>query len=749
MRGIAKFNEFTALPRSRRVRQIGAYLLHTLDEEIRKHFGDLQFGMQTSGCEKIIHGVRQLLDDDHHLAAVTLDCRNAFNSISRKKMAEELFATRCFAPMYSYFSLLYGSKSSLHLTDGKNSCVLFSEEGCRQGCATSSFLFCMGIHSTLVSIQDRYKSKGVRIFAYLDDITIVGPPRHAKKAADELAAALSFNGLHLNKEKCFVWSHDLTAAEMLAQELGFSFDVTGLKLLGAWLGTDEGAKNFLLKKVRAHDIFFERLQDLSADVAFAILSQCGTPRWNFYVRTHRPEVILESTQKFDKMILNAFKKIAKIDGDLTPEQLLVLTLPCRFGGLGITRFEEIYEGAYTASKYPDSEDSQAVISEERWQNIVAQLEANPKWKRHLAARSKRHASMWLDATDICPDNNRDFPFALQLALLWDPVQNSNVNRLSCPGCKFIANIEEMMIHIQGCSRVHGVNCSTRHSNVNGALERMYRLAGIPYQHEASFVTPEGDTRRVDHLVFFSGSSSKAVDVTVDNETCKSLQKKSEQEINKAKELLKTNKYGAAIELENSKVAHVHGEAQPKIDLVVARFDVLGGFSNAALKLIRTVAAEGNLDARHCMRMIAKSIACSNGSIVARYRRLRETTFCTQVHASLGNFVPGNIFSPPTNNNKKSASKNFLATSKCSVATTTPKNKMNHERNNTVSPLNTATSACSSAKPATSDFIRRLLQSGDRAEQHQTAFGRAESDSDFIANLQSPQHKMPESAGVLV
>jgi len=286
--------------------------------------------------------------------------------------------------------------------------------------------------------------------------------------------------------------------------------------------------------------------------------------------------------------------------------------------------------------------------------------------------------MWLDATDICPDNNRDFPFALQLALLWDPVQNSNVNRLSCPGCKFIANIDEMMIHIQGCSRVHGVNCSTRHSNVNGALERMYRLAGIPYQHEASFVTPEGETRRVDHLVFFSSSSS-AVDVTVDNETCKSLQKKTEQEINKAKELLKTNKYGAAIELENSKVAHVHGEAQPKIDLVVARFDVLGGFSNAALKLIRTVAAEGNLDARHCMRMIAKSIACSNGSIVARYRRLRETTFCTQVHASLGNFVPGNIFSPPSN--KKSASQNFLATSKCSVATTTPRNK-NYERNNT-------------------------------------------------------------------
>jgi len=350
---------------------------------------------------------------------------------------------------------------------------------------------------------------------------------------------------------------------------------------------------------------------------------------------------------FDQKILNTFLKIAKINGQLTPEQLLVLCLPTRYGGLGITRYEEILHGAYAASLDPNQADCQAVLSAQRWDEIVAHLEKDAMWKKHLTARSKRYASLWMDATDICPARNANFAYSLQLALLWDPQQSSGISRVACPGCSFVAGVQDMMVHVQGCSKLTGRNCSTRHCEVNAALEHLEKLAGIQCEHEVPLINPKGDDLSLDHFAFLPDGIC-GVDVTCSNSTCASLAGKTDRQLDEQKSKEKHAKYDAAIQLED-----------PSVKLVVARFDVLGGISNEALRFVKKIAEEGNLDLRYCLRYISKTIAIANGSIVLRHRRIRDATRNSSGHKpQLGTFVANQIFSPSSQRQVSASSTTF-------------------------------------------------------------------------------------------
>jgi len=137
-------------------------------------------------------------------------------------------------------------------------------------------------------------------------------------------------------------------------------------------------------------------------------------------------------------------------------------------------------------------------------------------------------------------------------------------------------------------------------------------------------------------------------VTCSNSTCASLAGKTDRQLDEQKSKEKHAKYDAAIQLED-----------PSVKLVVARFDVLGGISNEALRFVKKIAEEGNLDLRYCLRYISKTIAIANGSIVLRHRRIRDATRNSSGHKpQLGTFVANQIFSPSSQRQVSASSTTF-------------------------------------------------------------------------------------------
>ena len=74
------------------------------------------------------------------------------------------------------------------------------------------------------------------------------------------------------------------------------------KLLGAHIGeSDVKEEAWVLSKAPKVISFLEKLKDLSKQCA--LLRLCGSPRWNYIVRTHEPQVTKVANAQVDKAVL--------------------------------------------------------------------------------------------------------------------------------------------------------------------------------------------------------------------------------------------------------------------------------------------------------------------------------------------------------------------------------------------------------------------------------------------------------------
>ena len=115
------------------------------------------------GAENVVHGIRQLLDDDPDNVVVSLDLSNAFNTVSRAAFMAQVETH--FPELTSWIWRCYGAKQFLLL---KGQEPLLSAAGVQQGDPLGPFLFCLAIHPVLKRITEY-----VIPMAYMDDIYLV------------------------------------------------------------------------------------------------------------------------------------------------------------------------------------------------------------------------------------------------------------------------------------------------------------------------------------------------------------------------------------------------------------------------------------------------------------------------------------------------------------------------------------------------------------------------------------------------
>ena len=461
----------------------------------------------------------------------TIDCRNAYNSVSRRQMAQQLYGLSYMRPLFRLFGLLYATPSALHFQDGSgadggHATTLYSQSGCRQGCTFSSVLFCLALHPVLIAAAKAHPN--VRVRAYMDDITLVGPSSDVVACILLLRRLLHDIDLDLNEKKSFLWSPASDVSDAMSRT-GFKASDGGIKVLGAWVGEDAATLNYLSAAVNSHDMLFTSLPALPADVAFPLLRACAIPRWNFLVRTHDPALSLDSTLCFDAMSLNAFLSIARISAGkqqssrvpvpdlLSTTQKMFLHLPTALGGLGVTSYEVVAPGAYLSSMDPDN-NCQAVATAIANADIVVQLDADPEAASHRAARCKKHTTTALCKPGCDPVS---VSHALQHAIDYCPPTAATKVVCMNKGCKYICTPPEASHHTIGCALGIGEGPTATHSLVACALESLMREGNIPFSHEKELNDPADPDAalRIETFAHFAKFDAY-IDVTVASSECK-------------------------------------------------------------------------------------------------------------------------------------------------------------------------------------------------------------------------------------
>ena len=125
--------------------------------------------------------MRNIFEDDECDAVLLVDAANAFNSINRSSMLENI--SRLCPIVYTYAYNCYSPHARLFIVGGKE---LKSKEGTTQGDPVSMGLYGIGLIPLLSKIKSDDLSEHVKNVAYADDLTGGGRLRRLKKWFDNV-----------------------------------------------------------------------------------------------------------------------------------------------------------------------------------------------------------------------------------------------------------------------------------------------------------------------------------------------------------------------------------------------------------------------------------------------------------------------------------------------------------------------------------------------------------------------------------
>jgi len=457
-------------------------LFATHRRQLLRHFGDLQFGcLREGGAEIVAHTLRK--DLSQGMNAVTLDMKNAFNSVARSSISSELYETPALRPFIPLFLLEYLHPSDLlFYQGGALRDTVESTHGTRQGSTLGGLFFCAALHPVLTQLRQLFPT--VNVYAYMDDITMTcADPEVLAEAilvARRLFAAIS---LEFNPAKC-EWFGPAPRPLSLSDTLGANPPV--LKVLGAYFGPDHLVDERILQKLEKHIVLFTRLRALDPSTAtMAMLQRCGLPRFNFISRTHAPAITLRHAEAFDAAMFGTFTSWTSTT--LTAELRAMVSLPVSLGGAGLTSQALIAPIAYAASLSFAQNALGLLVGpaapDQKTASLVAHTEArgrlevsSPGLKRHLEECSAKGAAAWMTASKVS-FRGPAFAAAMRYRLRAPPENSAPI--LSCPGCSIVYPTHLYDSHTAGCVKIRGPNATVKHNAIVKILHDLCAQANVP------------------------------------------------------------------------------------------------------------------------------------------------------------------------------------------------------------------------------------------------------------------------------
>ena len=306
-----------------------------------------------SGCQIGARGAQCAFDAKQAVSA--FDVINAFNTEDRQSTFAGVSSR---APrMLRYYVWAYGRETPL-LWHGHP--VGMSATGVKQGDPAGPLYFAVSTYPLFCSIRDAVERtvreqfplmpSHVGVTAICDDLTVVSDPQLALLVSEVVQRKFAESGRRLNIPKCRILVHPDSAHLVVWPKawcpgLCATLPVvtTGMKLLGAPIGTEVFRRDYVEQKVLKAAASVPALEHLAPSATWSMLRYCVNERINYLAQVTEFPLVQESLARMDAVIDQAILRAAGLPL-ASPDSLTYLTtctlrsLPTALGGLGIRRY---------------------------------------------------------------------------------------------------------------------------------------------------------------------------------------------------------------------------------------------------------------------------------------------------------------------------------------------------------------------------------------------------------------------------
>jgi ribonuclease HI len=459
---------------------------------------ELQYAIGTKeGARRIVHKVRHFIKNNPLGAVLRFDISNAYGTLSRdvsQKVARNLEAT-----MQQYFRLVYGQSTSIAMFGPNETSFLSLGEGVKQGDATSSLLFCLGVDQALKKIQETLAQRGIKaeIYMYMDDLTICVSQHHANTAARITMDAFDEIGLKINEAKSKILC-DVPGAYVLPL-CGHHEEFV---ILGANIATGVVAHEaFMRKLMKRQENYFELLDrtPLHPQIKATILRICGHPRILYHCTTTPPRYMQPVAEYFDNAVALMYERLIDHSGHTKIPRPIIYDV----GGLGVPHYSanlnELYGAFERMSIEEDPNVPRVSLSTNHIDTTITRAQTDAQWMFYEANESMTPAQ---------------FCNALAIRLNLIPRHLQLIGTKCNCGYLYTANDGLTLDHLFSCARASPVGFTTRHDSIRDTIIRVARNFGITCSKEpACFTYTSGQRRRPD-VLFHTEPSPVAIDVSL-------------------------------------------------------------------------------------------------------------------------------------------------------------------------------------------------------------------------------------------
>ena len=314
-----------------------------MKSQFSDHFSPIQHGVTAEGgVELLVQHIQALLDENADWVCLKTDVKNAFNSVSRRHLLEELLSS--FPSLYGHAFSMYGNTSLLVYTLGSESLILESQDRVHQGDPLGPALFAIAINKILSKLQRHHST--VVILAYLDDVFICGPSLPCLAVFQDFKVSLAPAGLVICDRKCQAYS----PSSQVGWPESISLTCSGMEILGTPIGDDDYITSQCLSFAESGRFLCGKLSELNdPQCALLLLRHCHNTRLNHLARTIPPS-LLQSAAQFhdnltcDNLTCETFCHALQLDVR-DPRKWSQCCLPVRQGGFELCQLQQVTSAA--------------------------------------------------------------------------------------------------------------------------------------------------------------------------------------------------------------------------------------------------------------------------------------------------------------------------------------------------------------------------------------------------------------------
>ena len=455
-KGSAKVRGIAAGDTFRRV--VAKTLAQQFAQEFDQACSPYQFALSTrAGTDCVGHALREISNQfpDHVIAS--LDGISAYDHADRAQMLEALSALPNASSLLPFVAMFYGHTSEYYWTDEDSEVWPIEQgDGGEQGDPLMPALFALGMHSALVSSDDKLKELNMEsgpidwdgngsftplLFAFLDDLYLVTVRDIARQAFDIVTGEVErIAGIRTNLGKlqlycknggaCPQGFEDFQALRAVDAQPIWTGDAPqlekrGIVVLGSPLGTVEFCKAHAAKRMKVEQELLDWIPRVpNLQVAWLLLYFCAAQRANHLIRLLPPSLSVEYAEQHDRAILKCLESLVQA-GPLPENAKRIAVLRCVNGGLGLRSATRTAMAAFWAAwadalpmlhrrvpehayKWSEAlEYAQANVAHvEFLQQLPSGLQEAELARRQLVAEGFRECPTWEDIREgVLPANS--------------------------------------------------------------------------------------------------------------------------------------------------------------------------------------------------------------------------------------------------------------------------------------------------------------------------------------------------------